>query len=213
MLSEHFACRGNIVGLRTVHELRGISCLPLEEAPKPKQSIMVSRSFGQPVTTLDAMLEASANHATRAAEELRSQRLLAGHVMVFLTTNRFNNDPFYANSMVLKLPVASYYTPEVISQAARGIRRMWRPGFRYKKCGVMLLDLSPASRPQYDLFDGEDRRKQRLVMRALDDVNSRFGAGTLVYAGQGIRQAWAMKRGLKSPHYTTDWEALPTAAA
>ena len=37
----------HVVGLRTVHELRGMSCIPLEEAPKPKQSIIVSRSFGR----------------------------------------------------------------------------------------------------------------------------------------------------------------------
>jgi DNA polymerase V len=203
----------HVVGLRTVHELRGICCIPLEDAPKAKQSIIVSRSFGGVITTLDEMLEASATYAARAGEELRSQGLLAGHVMLFLTTNRFNNDPFYANSTVLELPVASSYTPELIRQAARGIRRLWRPGYRYKKCGVMLLDLTPAGRPQYDLFDREDRQKQGVVMAALDAVNSRFGAGTLFYAGQGVQQSWAMKRGLKSPHYTTDWEALPKVAA
>ena len=198
----------NVVGLRTAHELRGISCLPLKEAPKPKQSIIVSRSFGQPVTTLDGLLEASASYATRAGEELRGQGLLARHLMVFVTTNRFNNDPFYANSAVLELPVPTCYTPELIAVAARGIRRMWRSGFRYKKCGVMLLDLSPAARPQYDLLDAKDREKQQAAMAALDAVNRRFGAGTLFYAGTGIRQPWAMKRGWKSPHYTTDWDTL-----
>ena len=119
-----------------------------------------------------------------------------------------SKDPFYANSTMLELPVPSCYTPELIGQAAQGIRRMWRPGFRYKKCGVMLLDLSPAARPQYVLFDAGDRHKQQAAMAALDAVNGRFGAGTLFYAGAGIKQAWAMKRGLKSPHYTTEWESL-----
>jgi DNA polymerase V len=90
---------------------------------------------------------------------------------------------------------------------------MWRLGFRYKKCGVMLLDLSPAGRPQYDLFDAKDRQKQQAAMSALDAVNRRFGAGTLFYAGAGIRQPWAMKRGRKSPHYTTDWGSLLKVAA
>ena len=149
---------------------------------------MVSRSFGRPVVTLAAMLEASASYAARAGEELRSQGLLARHLMVFLTTNRFSNDPFYGNSTMLELAVPSCYTPELISQAARGIRRMWRPGFRYKKCGVMLLDLSPAARPQNDLFDAGDRHKQQAAMAALDAVNGRFGAGTLFYAGAGIKR-------------------------
>lgn len=203
----------HVVGLRTVHELRGISCIPLEQAAKPKQSIIVSRSFGRPVTTLDAMREASATYAARAGEELRSQGLVAGHLMVFLMTSRFSGEMYYANSTVVELPVATAYTPELIAAAGRGIRRLWREGLRYKKCGVMLLGLTPAARPQCDLFDGADREKQRAAMAAVDAVNCRFGAGTLTYAGQGVRRPWAMKRSLKSAHYTTDWEALPKAVA
>src|SRR5262249_15408678 len=41
-----------IVGLRIVWELRGIACLSLERCPPPKQSLMVSRSFGCPITAL-----------------------------------------------------------------------------------------------------------------------------------------------------------------
>ncbi|HLJ95395.1 MAG TPA: DUF4113 domain-containing protein [Gemmataceae bacterium] len=49
-----------------------------------------------------------------------------------------------------------------------------------------------------------------LARLAVEDVwgIGRFGAGTLFYAGAGIRRLWAMQRGMKSPHYTTDWEAL-----
>lgn len=53
----------HIVGLRTAHELRGISCIAMEEAPKPKKNIIVSRSFGQPITTLEGMLEAITTYA------------------------------------------------------------------------------------------------------------------------------------------------------
>ena len=60
-----------VVGLRTVHELRGISCLPLEQCPPPKQGITCSRSFGRPVTTLAEMREAVAAYTARAAEKLR----------------------------------------------------------------------------------------------------------------------------------------------
>jgi DNA polymerase V len=60
-----------VVGQRIVWELRGISCLPLELCPPPKQSLMVSRSFGRPITALTEMREAVATYTTRAAEKLR----------------------------------------------------------------------------------------------------------------------------------------------
>ena len=200
----------HIVGLRTAHELRGIPCIAMEDAPKPKQSIIVSRSFGQSITTLDAMLEAIVSYTTRAGEELRNQELVAKHIQVFLTTNRFNNDPFYENAITMQLPVASSYTPELIHYATQGMRRIYRQGFRYKKCGLMLMELSPVNQPQFDMFDKQDRGKQLSAMNALDAVNSRWGAGTLFYAGSGIKKPWAMKRDIKSPHYTTEWDDLLT---
>src|SRR2546428_11886799 len=78
-----------IVGLRLVWELRGISCLPLELCPPPKQSLMVSRSFGRPITTLTEMREAVATDTTRAAEKVRRYQRAAGVVTIFVTTNRF----------------------------------------------------------------------------------------------------------------------------
>ena len=200
----------HIVGLRTAHELRGISCIPMEDAPKPKKNIIVSRSFGQSVTTLEGMLEAIISYTTRAGEEMRSQQLVAKHIQVFLTTNRFNNDPYYANSITLEFPIATSYTPELIQYATTGIKRIYRKGFRYKKCGLMMMDLTSQHQPQFDIFETQDREKQHTVMAALDTINSRWGTGTLFYAGAGIKKPWAMKRGHKSPHYTTEWDDLLT---
>lgn len=198
----------HIVGLRTAHELRGISCIPMEEAPKPKKNIIVSRSFGQSVTTLEGMLEAIVSYTTRAGEEMRSQGLIAKHIQVFLTTNRFNNDPYYANSTTLEFPIATSYTPELVHYATMGMKRIYRQGFRYKKCGLMMMDLTSQHQPQFDMFDTQNREKESSVMKALDTVNNRWGAGTLFYAGAGIKKPWAMQRNLKSPHYTTEWGDL-----
>lgn len=198
----------SIVGLRTAHELRGISCIPIEEAPKPKQSIIVSRSFGQPVTTLSGMLEAITSYTTRAGEELRTQGLVAKHIQVFLNTNRLNNDAPYANATTLELPIATSYTPDLIKYATDGIKRIYRQGFRYKKCGLMLIGLTNQNTPQLDMFDTQNREKQGLLMAALDAVNGRWGSNTMFYAGAGIKKPWAMKREHKSPHYTTEWDQL-----
>jgi DNA polymerase V len=198
----------SVVGLRIAHELRGIPCLPIEDAPKPKQSIIVSRSFGQPVTTLTEMLEAIISYTTRAGEELRDQELVAKHIQVFLTTNRFNHDPPYANAITQEFPIATSYTPELIDYATNGIKRIYRQGFRYKKCGVMVMGLTSQYTPQFDMFETQNRDKQYSLMAALDKINARWGSNTMVYAGAGIKKPWAMKRDLKSPHYTTEWDDL-----
>ena len=198
----------SVVGLRTAHELRGVSCISMEYAPKPKQSIIVSRSFGQPVTTLEGMLEAIISYTTRAGEEMRNQGLIAKHIQVFLTTNRFNNDAPYANAITLELPIATSYTPELIEYATNGIKRIYRQGFRYKKCGIMMMGLTSQQTPQFDMFETKNRAMQHSVMSALDTINNRWGNSTMFYAGAGIKKPWAMNRNLKSKHYTTEWDDL-----
>jgi DNA polymerase V len=110
-----------IVGLRLVWELRGILCLPLALCPPPKQSLMVSRSFGRPITTLTEMREAVATYMTRAAEKLRRSHMAAGVLTVFLMTSRFTEEPQYANSVTMPLPVATQDTAELIQYAFQGI--------------------------------------------------------------------------------------------
>src|SRR3989442_2217991 len=148
-----------IVGLRLVWELRGISCLPLELCPPPKQSLMVSRSFGRPITTLTEMREAVATYTTRAAEKLRRHHVAAGVLTVFLMTNRFADEPQYANSVTIPLPVATQDTAELIGYALRGIEQLFRGGYRYQKAGVILTALVPAHRVQAHLFDRHDRER------------------------------------------------------
>ena len=40
-----------VTGGRTVYELRGLSCMPLELVEPTRKGIAVTRSFGHPVTT------------------------------------------------------------------------------------------------------------------------------------------------------------------
>jgi DNA polymerase V len=87
---------------------------------------------------------------------------------------------------------------------------LYRPGFHYQKCSVMLLDLSPATQVQADLFDTRDSARQTWLMRALDALNADYGVRT-VHVGNigGSRPAWAMRQAFRSPRYTTNWRELP----
>jgi DNA polymerase V len=200
-----------VVGERLVYELNGRSCLPLELVTPPRQGLTVSRSFGQTLMGLQPIKEALVQFVGRAAEKLRRQQLMAAQVMVFVTTNRFSaTQPFYANSATVKLPYPTDFTPDLIEAAAQLLETLYRPGFHYQKCGVMLLDLSPVTQVQADLFDSRDRGRQERLVRALDLLNTDHGARTVrVGNNGGSRPAWAMRQAFRSPRYTTNWRELP----
>ena len=197
-----------IVGLRLVWELRGLSCLPLELCPPPKQSVMVSRSFGRPITTLTEMREAVATYMSRAAEKLRRHHVAAGVVTVFLMTNRFTDEPQYSNSVTMPLPVATQDTAALIGYALRGVEQIFREGYRYQKAGVILTAFVPAHQVQTPLFDQHDRERSQKLMAAMDTINTAWGSGTIRYAAVGLRPAWMMRWARRSPRYTTRWEEL-----
>jgi DNA polymerase V len=197
-----------IVGLRIVWELRGISCLPLELCPPPKQSLMVSCSFGRPITALVEIREAVATYMTRAAEKLRKAQRAASVLTVFLTTNRFTDEPQYSNSVTIALPVATQDTAELIRYALRGIEQLFREGYRYQKAGVIVTSLVPAHQVQTHLFDQHDRKRSQRLMAALDAINTQWGYGTIRYAAVGLRPQWITRCGHRSPRYTTRWEEL-----
>ena len=154
--------RFNVVLERLVLELRGVPCISLEEAPPDRKSIMASRSFGRTVETRAELEEAVATYTSRAAEKLRGQGLAANRIVVFAHTNRFRpDDPQYGAERTVSLPVATADSGRLIAAAKRGLGAIYRPGFRYKKAGIMLLDLVPAARVQGGLFDAPDTQLSR----------------------------------------------------
>ena len=201
--------RLGVVTLRLALELRGVPCLDLEQDIPDRKSIMSSRSFGRPVTTLADMREAVASYASRAAEKLRRQRLATAHLMVFIETNRFKPDEAqHCTSRSVHLPVATSDSGKLIGASMAALQTMWRDGYRYKKAGVMLLDLHPASAVQEGLFDKADSPRRVALMRTIDRLNFRFGRDTVSFAAAGRRRPWRLRRKFLSPCYTTAWDQL-----
>ena len=200
-----------VVGERLVYELGGQSCLPLELVTAPRQGLMVSRSFGRLLTRPELIREALVAFVGRAAEKLRRQRLMTAHMMVLMMTNPFaTTRPFYGQHASTRLTYPTDYTPDLIRAAVALFERLYRPGFHYQKCGVMLTDLSPAAYYPRDLFDTRDQQRQARLMGALDAMNADYGARS-VHIGHlgGSRPAWAMRQAFRSPRYTTRWVELP----
>lgn len=206
----------SVVLERTVAELQGISCLALEDVAPPKKQIVSSKSFGRMVMTYDELGEALSTYVSRAAEKLRVQKSVAGALQVFVMTNVFREtDPQYSNGMVIPLPNPTNDTLKLVAAALYGLKRIYKPGYAYKKCGVMLMDLSPQHQRQASLFSQVDdiARHSDTLMSVLDSINARYGRDTLIVAAAGTHRGWAARAENKTPYYTTRWTELPKAWA
>lgn len=205
--------RFGVVLERTVNELNGISCLALEEVAPLRQQIISSRSFGEMVTTFEGLREAVSTYATTAAEKLRGDDSVCNVVSVYIETNRFREqDRQYNNSMTVPLTEATSDTRRLIAAALFGLKRIYRPGYLYKKAGIVLMEIQPASMRQQLLFREEDPKSAK-VMLAMDALNGAYGRNTVSLASSGIQKQWAAKFETRTPHYTTDWVQLPTVKA
>ena len=208
----------SVVLERTVRELQGTPCIGLDDAPAPKQQIACTRSFGRTVDTFRPLAEAVTEFASRAAEKLRAQSSHAAEVLVFIRTSPFRPDPQYSRSMIVPMRRPCDDTTAIVGAALAGLRAIYRPGYRLAKAGVMLLDIQPASREQFELDLGEpvaERDRSRL-MRAMDSVNNRWGKGSIKLASGRIGdmpRAWGMKQDRKTPGYTTEWADMPVVKA
>jgi DNA polymerase V len=202
----------SVVLERTVRELNGESCIPLEEAPPAKQQIVCSRSFGERIVTPEDMRQAVCQYAERAAEKLRGERQYCRHISVFIKTSPYSaSEPYYGNVAVEKLVTSTQDTRDIIAAAMRGLERIWRDGHRYAKAGIMLNDFTATSVAQLNLFDEQPPRPHsQELMNVLDGINL-SGLGQVWFAGRGIAPQWKMKREMLSPAYTTRWKEIPLA--
>ena len=209
--------RWSVVLERTVRELQGTSCVELEHEPQAKQEIACTRSFGHPVTEQSDLAEAITEFASRAAQKLRKQSSLAGQVLCFIRTSPFRQDAQYSKSITVPLRRPSADTAVIVAAALSGLKAIYRPGFKMAKAGVMLLELQSDAMQQQELALENDNVADRgRLMTALDDLNQRYGRGTVLMASAGLagnRRAWSMKQERRTPGYTTCWEDMAVARA
>jgi DNA polymerase V len=197
-----------VVGLRLVHELRGIPCLALETQPPAKKTITVSRSFGQPVNSFSEIKEALNLYVRRAGERLRKHGLAAGVVTVFLHTNRFSKEPQHFGSTTTELAIPTDSTPELLYYALRGAEEAFQEGFQYKKAGVMLNELVPAGSPSRSFWNPDTRERVRELLHVVDKLNHKFGRDTVHFGKLATEGRWMTKAEKRSPRYTTRWEEV-----
>ena len=197
-----------VSGLKTVRELRGEDCIGFESIPKPKQSILVSRSFGHEVSDLDSLTSAITMFATTAAGDIRKAELVSSTVSVFIETNRFTRGPQYSPTQAMDLSPASNNTKHIVRAAVQGLKEIHREEFKYKKAGVMLLDLVDADHALPSLFDHLDPKDDALI-EAFDQINRQQGPGSINFGNAGLSSGWRSNSAYQSPRYTTEWASIP----
>lgn len=200
----------NVVLERTVKELNGEPHLEVDETFLESKQLMSSRSFGKRIDNLPDLEEAISYHASNACQRARNQELYANALTVFIQNSPHDQDPYYGPSYTFGLPAATNDSKQVARAAIWALHKIYKENVYYLKAGVMLSDLVPPGGQQLDIFGfSKPDEKAQTLMSTMDKLNRKFGKGTIKLASEGTKKSWVMRRELKSPNYTTDWNDLP----
>lgn len=200
-----------VVGARIALELRGVKCLPLEQSSMKKHSITCSRSFGQTVANYEIIREAVLYFLTRACEKMRANNLAANAVTVFISTDRFRPVPEpYSNSATYSSISPSDSNQEIQEWATKTLAKIFKSGFEYRKAGIILSGLVPSETLTKRMFDDARFEQKHNLMKAVDEINRKFGKDTARFGGVKTEGRWKMKQTRKSRNFTTDWNEILT---
>ena len=199
--NEYVLKKMSVVGLRLKRDLSGESTLDFEEV-KNKKNIAVTRSFDKMYSDFDDLRERVATYAGKASAKLRKQDSNCTLVYVFLITNPFRTDlKQYRANMVVKLSTPTNSTMVLTKAALYGLKKIFKPGYQYKKAGVIIMGITPASERQLSLFSKEDPRHQ-LLMKTIDRLN-KVENEKVKFAGMDLGRTWKMKQERLSKRYTS----------
>lgn len=205
MLRKKFS----VVVEKTARELAGTPCLELDDPDPPKQEICCSRMFGKRLQALAPIKEAVATYMMRASEKLRAQGSVCKKIRVSIRTGMFNpEEAKYANGVLVELPYPTDDVRLLTKAAVDSLERVFRPGFNYSKAEVLLMNLSQHGQYTDDLFAAAQPAEASRVMAVLDQINERWGRGTLRSASVPVDPDWGMRREMMSRSYTTRLDQL-----
>jgi len=197
----------SIVGLRLKKELSGESVLELEEI-SDKKSIATTRSFDKDYTQLEEVKERVITFAVTCAQKLREQHSLCNAIMIFIHTNGHRKEEAqYSQNIVVQLPFPTNSSIELAHFAEKGLEKIFRKGYRYKKAGVIVMDFTPENERQLSLFENSNP-KHKILMQTMDHLNSVLGQQKIKLASQDIKKTWKMNQNNLSPKYTTSLKEI-----
>ena len=183
---------GNINLVRTQQELLGNDCVSINPVTIAHKSIMNSRTFGHVLNKKRDISDAVISFAQSCAAQLRREQAAALIVTVFLRGDRFRQDlPFYSNSCSVRMESHTASTIEIAHHAVAALNAIFKDGFYYRKAGVMVTDIIPATQLQLNIFNAEQEVKHSKLMTAIDDINKRYGSKQIMLAPTLTKGEWA----------------------
>ncbi|MBD3903334.1 Y-family DNA polymerase [Chryseobacterium sp. Ch-15] len=201
-----------VVGERLWRELNNEPCLNLVSLPEAKQAIGTAKSFGKKLTDYSLIEEACSYYVAEVADLLRQQNSSASQIEVSIQTNYQNaNDQQYQNKIIITLESPTNSTIKLTKEAIKGLKQIYKPGYRYKKVGINLLHLVPDNEIQTNLFEIKSKSESKEITDVIDTLNNKFGKNKVKVATVGNREKeWALIKEHRSPRYTTNWDELLT---
>lgn len=201
-----------VIGERLWRELNDIPCLAIVTEPDAKKGIGTAKSFGFRLTEYSLIEEACSYYVAEVADLLRQQNSATSLIEISLQTNPHSAiDKQYRNKIQIILDSPTDSTIKLTKEALIGLKKIYRPGFRYKKVGVNLLQIVKRSEIQTDLFAIPHKSESDTITRTMDSLNSRFGKNKIKLATVGNREKqWALIKEHRSPRFTTQWNELLT---
>ena len=200
----------NVLGAKTVMELRGITCINLETQETKRKSCCVSRSFGKKVESLEKLQESITTHCLNAAEKIRNDNQTTRSITIYIRTSPFDkNRKYYSNSTTIDLPVATSNSLELVKTAINGLKKIYKYGYFYQKAGIVLSKLREASENEFNLLAPIMENKSQTLMKAIDFTNAKYGRNAVSIAQAGINNSWKMRREHSSKIDTASFDFLP----
>lgn len=198
-----------VQGWRLHQELWGKPCNVIRDVAERSKGIESSQSFNTYQTTLEPIEEAVSMHAATVSLKLRQQKSMALNITVYLRTNKHNvkHDQHYP-SITVKVPFAANSTHEFTRICVQALRAIWQPGYNYLKTGVRATGIIPAGEVQYNLYADYGSEREQQLAALMDNLNLRYGRGTLRIAAEGYEKKWVMKQEHLSKQYTTNWKDI-----
>ena len=196
---------------KTILELRGINAVEERDPEEQSQSISCSRCFGNPVTEFDDLCESIAFYTATAAEKLRKEKLTAqGISAYFVMYPEYSPYPMAGGinqtSVIFDAPTND--NTRIMNTLRPELKKIYHSGRRYKKSGVMLFGLESSENVQLELFSGKTEKGDSALNEIVDQLNAKYGRGTVFSLGEGVKKSWKMKRDMLSQCYTTQWDQL-----
>ena len=209
---------GGVTLLRMATELRGVPCNQDRDYSADPDSVSCSRSFGEQITTMDALMESIASFTAQAATKLRRHGMLATGCNVYAQVavpGMFEggggwDSSFYGYTVTFPEPTDA--TNVMVRAIHEQIGSLFVKGAKYRKSGIVFFGLEKVGAAyQADLFAPAEKREKSKLYEAIDALNAKLGKGKVFSAAEGVgKPAWAMKRSKLSKRATTNWDELLT---